>query len=205
MSSKLSARALSILFASTLAFAPPAARPQTAAPPPPQDEEVVRVNSALVQTDVTVLDKEGRFVEGLKPEQMELLVDGKPRPVSFFEAVKAGAPDEEAQLAAARGLRAAASRPLDRGRIFLFLVDDLHISPSNLQRTRETLTRFVDEQLDLPGLESLDEPAVLVEDRHVRLDEHAVDAHDLLAPRGRRRRGLGAGGGRGAGERRGEE
>ncbi|MET0626600.1 MAG: VWA domain-containing protein [Pyrinomonadaceae bacterium] len=147
MSRKLSARALSLLFASALACAPPAARTQTAATPAAQDEEVVRVNSALVQTDVTVLDKDGRFVEGLKPGEVELLVDGKPRPVSFFEAVKAGAPDEEAQLAAARGLRAAAARPLDRGRIFLFVVDDLHISPANVQRTRETLTRFVDERL----------------------------------------------------------
>src|SRR6266403_6104307 len=37
-----------------------------------QDDEVLRINSALVQTDVMVFDKQGRFAEGLKPEQFQL-------------------------------------------------------------------------------------------------------------------------------------
>jgi len=31
-------------------------------------EEVVRIKTELVQTDLTVVDKRGLFVEGLKPE-----------------------------------------------------------------------------------------------------------------------------------------
>jgi VWFA-related protein len=71
--------------------------------------------------------------------------------VSFFEAVKAGTFDEEAQLAAARGRaradRAGLSLPLDRGRIFILFLDDLHVAPGDLQRTRDALLRFVEEEM----------------------------------------------------------
>jgi len=68
---------------------------------PPQDD-VVRVSTALVQTDVTVLDKRGRFVGGLSAEDFELRVDSKLQPLSFFEEIASGSVDEEKQLAAAR-------------------------------------------------------------------------------------------------------
>src|SRR4051794_4245088 len=67
----------------------------------PQDD-VVRVYTELVQTDVMVFDKSGKFVNGLKAENFELRVDGKPRPIQAFEQITAGS-DEESQLAAARG------------------------------------------------------------------------------------------------------
>src|SRR3954471_10892035 len=101
---RLSARTQAFLLAPTLALNASLAISQTPPPrPPTQDEEVVRISSDLVQTDVMVFDKSGKFVEGLKPEQFDLKVDGRAQTVSFFEAVKAGTFDEEAQLAAARG------------------------------------------------------------------------------------------------------
>lgn len=54
-----------------------------------QYDEVIRVNAELVQTDVTVLDKRGRFVEDLRPERFELKVDGRAVTLSFFERVRA--------------------------------------------------------------------------------------------------------------------
>src|SRR5829696_1486718 len=74
----------------------------TAQQPQNQNPDVVRVNTSLVQTDVMVFDKQGKFVDDLKREQFVLKVDGKPREISFFELVKAGSSTEEAQLAAAR-------------------------------------------------------------------------------------------------------
>ncbi|HEX8456840.1 MAG TPA: VWA domain-containing protein [Pyrinomonadaceae bacterium] len=136
---------------------PPATPP---ARPADTSDEVIRVNTELVQTDVIVLDKEGKFVDGLKPEQFELRVNGKPQPISFFERVTAGSVNEDAQLAAARGggggglnkpaattSAPAAAKPLDRGRNVLFFVDDLHLSPASLARTRALLLRFVEEQM----------------------------------------------------------
>ncbi|HVF56959.1 MAG TPA: VWA domain-containing protein [Pyrinomonadaceae bacterium] len=137
------------------------AQGEAKAPAPPHDttqddEDLVRVASDLVQTDVMVFDKAGKFVEGLKPEQFELRVDGKPQSVSFFERIVAGSVDEDAQLAAARGglgrratdkNSASAALPLDRGRTIFFFFDDLHMSPASLSRVRKTLLQFVDEEL----------------------------------------------------------
>ena len=102
-------------------------------PPSRQGPDVIRVNTALVQTDVMVFDKEGSFVDGLKRDQFVLKIDGKPRDISFFERVLAGSRNEEAQLAAARGSAPSSPRPgsagpvpLDRGRTVFFFVDDIH-------------------------------------------------------------------------------
>src|SRR3712207_2349903 len=63
------------------------------------DEDVVKIDSALMQAGETVLDKQGRFVGGLKAEQFEVMVDGKPQSVSFFEQVAAGTTEERSTLA----------------------------------------------------------------------------------------------------------
>ncbi|PYS77321.1 MAG: hypothetical protein DMF66_10315, partial [Acidobacteria bacterium] len=46
-------------------------------PPQKPAEDVVRVETELVQTDVMVFDKQGKFVEGLGREQFEVHVDGR--------------------------------------------------------------------------------------------------------------------------------
>src|ERR687896_1399340 len=74
----------------------------TQTPPPKSPDEVVRVYTELVQTDVMVFDKQGRFVKDLTRDNFELRIDGKPRLIEAFELITAGS-DEESQLAAARG------------------------------------------------------------------------------------------------------
>src|SRR5262245_23904433 len=118
--------------------------------PPARSEDVVRVETALVQTDVMVFDKQGKFVNGLKRDQFALKVDGKSRDVSFLELVQAGTANEEVQLAAARGKPiggATARVPLDRGRTVFFFIDDLHLSPENLNRTRTLVRNFVEREM----------------------------------------------------------
>src|SRR5215831_2690184 len=112
-----------------------AQQPQNAPP-----EDVVRVNTDLVQSAITVVDKDGHFVEGLRQDQFELLIDGKPRPISFLERVMAGS-FREHQAWAARDSSApdtTTSRNLtDRGRTIVFFIDDLHLEPDSLHRTRD--------------------------------------------------------------------
>jgi VWFA-related protein len=120
-------------------------------PPDNQSEEVLRINTELVQTGVTVFDKQGRFVEGLKPEQFEIKVDGKPVKVSFFDRVTAGTASEEKQVAGALGSNAAKTAiPAGasfRGRTIIFFVDDLHLSLSSLGRARSALAYFIEKQM----------------------------------------------------------
>jgi VWFA-related protein len=123
---------------------------QQNAPQKPQTDEVLRINTELVQTGITVVDKQGHFVDGLKQEQFELRIDGKPVAVSFFERVTAGTTGEERQLAAV----ANATKPVGtvpgasyRGRIIIFFVDDLHLSLDSLARTRSALKYFIENQM----------------------------------------------------------
>ena len=48
---------------------------------------MIRIETELVHTDVTVTDKSGKFVEGLGREQFQVMVDGRAVPVAFFESV----------------------------------------------------------------------------------------------------------------------
>ena len=119
-----------------------------------QDQaDVVRVKTELVQTDVMVFDKEGRFVNGLNREDFELRIDGKVKPIEFFERVTVGTADEESQLNAARGSStnragALAPNPLDRGRTIFFYVDDLHMDLGGLNATRKTINAFLDKEMN---------------------------------------------------------
>lgn len=133
-----------------LAFAQAPQNPKPAA----DVNDVVKVYTDLVQTDVMVFDKQGRFVSGLKREDFELRVDGKLQPLGSFELVHAGTPNEDAQLAAARGTAQPTATseknrpvPLDRGRPVFFFVDDMHLSPTSIDQARKLLTRYIDSDL----------------------------------------------------------
>jgi len=117
-----------------------------------QQTEVVRTNTDLVQTAVTVLDKKGNFIEGLQREQFELVVDGKPRPVSFFERVTSGSARESeiASIANLSDTRTATptAPPRIPGRTIVFFIDDLHLSPDSMNRTRMMLQHFLDREMN---------------------------------------------------------
>jgi len=117
-----------------------------------QETEVVRTNTELVQTAITVLDKKGKFVEGLQREQFELLVDGKPRPVAFFERIAAGSAREHelATLGNPTNNTAAPTLAPARvpGRTIVFFIDDLHLSLDSMNRTRMMLKHFLDRDMN---------------------------------------------------------
>jgi VWFA-related protein len=123
--------------------------------PTRQDQtEVLRVYTELVQTDVMVFDKQGRFANGLTAADFELRIDGKLKPVEFFEKVTAGSVNEELQLAAARGSSvrptstgSGSPAPLDRGRPIFFYIDDLHMDLGSLQAARKLITHFINSEM----------------------------------------------------------
>ncbi|HEX5886032.1 MAG TPA: VWA domain-containing protein, partial [Pyrinomonadaceae bacterium] len=127
-----------------------ATQAQTPRPTPARSQdEVVRVYTELVQTDVMVFDKQGKFVNGLTKDNFELRIDGKPRAIQAFDQITAGS-DEESQLAAARGattLNLKRPVPLDRGRIVFFYVDDIHIDHPGLVAAKKVITAFIDKEM----------------------------------------------------------
>jgi VWFA-related protein len=130
------------------ALAVASAQAQTKPSPSPEQDDVIRVNTELVQTDVMVFDKKGHFVDGLKAEQFALRVDNKPQTISFFDRVTSGKATTASNGAAASG--GSSSNPGNtptatiQGRTVIFYVDDLHLAPDSLSRTRKALTEFID-------------------------------------------------------------
>ncbi len=118
------------------------ARAQTKPDKPAEQDDVVRVSTELVQTDVMVFDKQGRFVDGLKPEQFALRVDNKPQTISFFERVTS-ARDQQSTTHANPGEAPTSSITTVRGRVVIFFVDDLHLSAESIVKTRKSLFDFI--------------------------------------------------------------
>jgi VWFA-related protein len=126
--------------------------PQQTKPTDPS-EDVVRIETNLVQTDVTVVDKRGNVVTGLKPNQFELRVDSKAQTLSFVEEVITGGPAEERQLKSAREGKPSDTPTLpaptesDRRPYIFFFVDDAHLAGEGWTRARTLLLNFVEHQM----------------------------------------------------------
>ncbi len=127
---------------------PPKTTPQQPAPQKPADEPeaVLRVETELVQTAISVVDKKAKFVEGLRRDQFEMRIDGKPQPISFFEQVDMGSATEQQQLASARGERrvTVARTTSERWMTVFLFVDDLRLDSSSFVRLRQSLLHYID-------------------------------------------------------------
>lgn len=148
MSNTISKRCREFLILVTVGFCVTGAAGQSAQNP---KDDVLRINTELVQSDVMVFDRHGEFVEGLKPEQFVLTLNGEARKISIFERVISGSSSEAAQVNASRTVIATVadqsrvSRPC---RIIFFFVDDLHLSSESLSRARKALLNFVENRLN---------------------------------------------------------
>jgi VWFA-related protein len=118
-----------------------------------QPDDVVRISTELVQTDVNVVDKRGRFVDGIKPEDFQLTLDGKPQKILFLERVATGTRTEASQLSTIGRSTKVVDFPStamdvsDRVRTIFFFVDDTHLSAEGIVRARKALIDFVDHQM----------------------------------------------------------
>ena len=111
-------------------------------------DEVVRTNTELIQTYVTVVDKSGRFVDGLNRDQFQLLIDGQPREISFFDRVTGGVGTQTNVTGNDSKAASPTNNATIRGRSIVFFVDDLHLSLDSLNRTRKMLRDFLDHQMN---------------------------------------------------------
>jgi VWFA-related protein len=141
----------------------PAAPPQTQQTPPrPQppadDDDVVRITTSLVQTDVVVTDKDGKQVTNLKAEDFEILENGKSQAITNFSYVTTGPTPAAGSLtptpvptprdkAGVPPPPPARLRPEQVRRAIALVVDDLRMSQEGVHATRQALRKYVDEQV----------------------------------------------------------
>jgi VWFA-related protein len=130
--------------------ASPAPQPMPTPPVEVDEDEVVRITTNLVQLDAVVMDKHGKQVTNLKPEDFEIYEDGKPQKITNFSYVEnehvtvapppvAAKPDKNAPPPPPRRLR-----PEQVRRAIALVIDDLQLSAEDLVFARRAVRQYVD-------------------------------------------------------------
>jgi VWFA-related protein len=114
------------------------ATPASPAAPAQPDTPRLRISTTLVEIDAVVTDREGRHVTDLKPEDFELIQDGRAQKISSVRYVSTDA----------RG--PATGGDDDVRRTVAIVIDSLNMSFTSMAYTRQALLRFVDTQIE-PG------------------------------------------------------
>lgn len=137
------------------------AQTQTPSPTPqkvqPADEEdVVRITTNLIQIDAVVVDKSGKPVTDLSPDDFEILENDKPQKITNFSFITVEpAPTTIAETPKKPVDKNAPPiptklRPEQVKRTIALVIDDLSLSFQSAYYTRRALKKFVDEMMQ-PG------------------------------------------------------
>jgi len=116
--------------------------PQNAAPQRP----MFRTQVEYVEVDVLVSDSDGHFVPGLKKEDFQIREDGKPQSITAFSMVTVPVDRADVPLFASQPIPPDVQtneRPFE-GRIYVLLLDDLHVDASRSQRAKNAARSFIE-------------------------------------------------------------
>lgn len=148
---KALAMLLSACVLSAGAFARTAQTSAPQRPAPANDEEVVRISSSLVQTDVVVTDKNDRVVTDLKLDDFEVYDNGKKQELRFMEFVSVDSPTRRVEGVRPEALRAEdekrAPSAREVKRVVGFVVDDLTVPHADLVTVRQAISDFIENQM----------------------------------------------------------
>lgn len=101
-------------------------------------QPLFRSSTALVEVDVTALDRQGRFVPGLLAEDLSVSEDGKPQKIQQFYMV---AYDPSRAVDTTTLTRTEAEERARR--FFLFMFDEGHLSAESLMRAQNGAEAFI--------------------------------------------------------------
>ena len=136
---------LLILFV-TLAVSVVTLRGQSQPQPPQQPPITFRAEVNYVEVDARVLDKDGKFIADLKPEDFQVFEDGKPQKVSAFSLVNIPLERVERPLFASKPVEPDVRNNMQAadGRIYVIMLDDLHTAPLRSQRVKLAARQFIE-------------------------------------------------------------
>jgi VWFA-related protein len=121
-----------------------------AQPSPP----ILRITVTLVQVDAVVTDSHGKRVIGLTADDFELLQDGVPQKVSYFSYIPELEPQpREPEPKKGDKLPMLAPKPITAGQVkrtVALVVDDLALSFDSIVRVRDSLRKYVEQEMQ-PG------------------------------------------------------
>jgi len=143
----LLALALSVFVASTSLGQTPQKPAQEIAP-----DDIIRVSTSLVQTDVVVTDKNDQIIPDLKLEDFELYDNGKKQDLKFMEFV--GTEGPRRSEGDRSGLPSYVETPAVNGistkdlkRVIAFVIDDLSMRFQDLPYIKKTLLDYVNNKM----------------------------------------------------------
>ena len=144
---------------------PPQTQSPKPTPPADEQESVVRISTQLVQIDAVVTDKKGEHVLDVNENEIELFIDGKKQPLTFFKLIKVPVKEREPEpnkrdktttaAVAPPNLTGRVIAPEKVARTIAFIIDDLSLSFESTAYTRDALKKFVTQQMeegDLVGI-----------------------------------------------------
>ncbi|MEJ7624098.1 MAG: VWA domain-containing protein [Pyrinomonadaceae bacterium] len=125
---------------------------QSPTPSPPVDNDVVKIQTNLIQIDVSVTDSKGRVVTDLKPSEIEIYENGQKQKITAFSFVSSTRTAAEKTIADPLGLPPPPTtlRAENVRRSLALVVDDLTLSFESVYYTRRAVKKFIDEQMQ-PG------------------------------------------------------
>ena len=119
---------------------------------PPDQPGSFKSSTSLVEVDLIVKDKDGRFVSGLTADDFEVFEEGKPQPIQHFYLVTES-PTPPRELPSTVVLPRSPDQT--ERRVFLLLFDAEHLSAPLVARLKHDVMQFVNEQFrptDLAGV-----------------------------------------------------
>lgn len=140
------------ILAGVAALSLTAALGHVSAQQPQQPAATFRSGVTLVTVDVVVLDRNGKPVTGLTPDDFQIKLNGKAQPVralSYVQVAQAAAPltTAEATPDEATGRRVVTnSTPVGEARLFVLMVDDLSFPAGAGKSLFAAAARFIDRQ-----------------------------------------------------------
>jgi len=113
-----------------------------------QEDEVVKVKSNLVNIDVIVKDKKGKYVSDLKPEDFVITENGQPQKIEFFDAPLSKTETHKLNETGTPATTTTTSTPPTAPRHYVSLVLDSQTTGlTNLKQLREGAIKYVREQV----------------------------------------------------------
>lgn len=144
---------ISQLTIGSFAQQPQTQRPATPTTPqrPVSDDDVVRITTNLVQVDPVITDKNDKQVTDLRPDEVQILEDGKPQKITNFSYVALEPSVVERRTTPvnpnAPPIPPVRLKPEQVRRTIALVVDDLGLSFESSYYVRRALKQFLDKEM----------------------------------------------------------
>ncbi len=130
----------------------------TATPPslPEIDDELVKISTSLIQVDITITDKKGNVVTDLKAEDFEVYENGKKQDITNFSFVSVENKSNAVEIKNSPNnskdknaipIPPVKLKPEQVRRTYALVVDDLGLSFESIANVRQSLRKFIEEQI----------------------------------------------------------